>query len=83
MAWVVQRVTELVGCDVPDAGGRRGGVDGVVDPPPGNGTAPVGEHQGAVVWLWRVSAKPLLEKLIDPGMQRNVAVGVQFPDRGA
>ena len=77
-----QCVAELVRGDVADTGGGCSGADGEVDAPSGDGAASVGEHQAAVRER-RVGVEPLLQKLFHSWVQRDVAVGVEFPDRGA
>jgi hypothetical protein len=75
-------VTKLMWSDMTDAGSPGRGVDRVVDSATRDGSSVIGEHQGTVR-QWGVFREPLLEKLFHLGMQGDVAVGVQFPDRGS
>ena len=75
-----QGVPELVGwtCPIPAAVG--GGVDGVVDPGAGDGSAAVGEQQPAVLPVGS-GREPLIDHGFQLRVQWDVAVVVEFADR--
>src|SRR5712691_9412773 len=70
---------ELVRRYVPEPGSGRGPADGGIDAGLGDRPAVVGEHQlsGLAVSL----GEPLAEQVLDPGVQRDIPVGVQLADR--
>lgn len=77
-----QCVAQLVRVDVPDPGGGGGLVYGFVDPGGRDRAAAFGQQQVGGLPVG-TAGDPCVEQVLQLGVERDVPVGVQFPDRSA